>query len=282
MAEILDKHPAIRLSSLEVQEFLTFAKLAIVDAGKATLRWFRTDLAVDNKSVEGEFDPVTEADRACETALRESIVKRFPQHGIMGEEFGFTSGNGLTWIIDPIDGTRGFAMGFLHWGVLVSLFDGEHPILGLMYQPFVDELFYGTKEVSIYRRNGVETPLKVRKCSRLEHSMLATTTPELFATERDAELFQRIAKQVRLVRYGGDCYHYAMLAMGQLDIVIEVDLQPYDIQAMMPVVEGAGGHITNWTGGDPCLGGHVVASGDWEVHRQFLEMVSESARAASA
>ena len=247
-------------------------------AGAAALPFFRTGAKVDNKGGEVEigrgFDPVTEADRAAETVIRERIKSAFPEHGLFGEEFGHEQGNGLTWVIDPIDGTRGFVTGQLHWGVLLGLFDGQAPILGVMHQPFTGETFFAAGGNAGYRRGGEERALRVRPCAALAEAAMAATTPRMFTPGEQRKAFDRIDERVRFTRFGGDCYNYALLAMGCLDLVVEASLKPYDIQALIPIVRGAGGVITTWSGGDPCMGGTAVAAGDARVHEEALRLLN--------
>ena len=231
---------------------------------------FRRPLAVDNKKAGTDYDPVTEADRAAERAMREAIRERYPAHGILGEEFGLETGNGLTWVLDPIDGTRGFVMGLLHWGTLVALFDGQRPVVGVIRQPVLDETFAGDGARTVYTRGGEERALATRPCPELGEALAGTTAPEMFRTERQASGFRCIRQLTRGMRYGTDCYLYAMLAMGLTDLIIEANLKPYDVQALIPVVEGAGGVITDWEGGNPAMGGEVLAAGDARLHERAL------------
>ena len=231
MAGRLQYSAPVPVSAGERAALLAFARRAAKEAGQQALRWFRTPMQVDNKGGESAFDPVTEADRACERALRVAIGAAWPEHGLYGEEFGHQPGNGLTWVIDPIDGTRGFAAGLLHWGLLLALFDGQRPIIGVLRQPFVDETFWGCGDQAGYERAGRQSPLSVRACSDLGSATLATTSPHLFQPGAEAAGFGALAAQVRMTRYGGDCYHFAALAMGQVDLALEVGLKPYDIQA---------------------------------------------------
>lgn len=263
------------VSDAQRVEFLEFALELSARAGRATLPYFRSDLEVENKRTDGRFDPVTAADRAAETVIRGGIQGTFPEHGMLGEEFGYSSGNGLTWVIDPIDGTRAFMTGMLHWGVLLALFDGQSPILGVMHQPFTGEFFAGDCHNAHYHCGDVSRELRVRACDRLEDAVLTTTSPRLFALqERDA--FARLEDKAKLTRYGGDCYIYAMLAMGQVDLATDSSLNPYDIQALMPIVQGAGGVVTTADGGDASMGGFVVASGSATLHEQVLEVVRQA------
>ena len=234
-------------------------------AGAVVLPHFRNDPQAENKRSDGRYDPVTVADRAAEATIRQAIEARWPNHGIFGEEHGFKPGDGLTWVIDPIDGTRAFMTGMLHWGVLIALFDGELPLLGVMHQPYTGEFFVGTMDASEHRLGSVRTDLGVRPCATLADAVLCSTGPQWFRPGGEQEAFRAVSDSVRFTRFGGDCYIYCMLAMGQLDLVIEANLAPYDIQALIPIIRGAGGHVATWDGGNPSMGGRIVAAGDERV-----------------
>lgn len=270
MGASIQSDSPIRLEPEARAEYLEFACRLARLAGEAILPQFRHPLAVDNKKAGTDYDPVTEADRAAERLMRGAIRKRYPAHGILGEEFGFESGDGLTWVLDPIDGTRGFVMGLLHWGTLVALFDGQRPVVGVIHQPVLGESFAGDGATTTYLRGGERRALATRSCSDLSHALAGTTAPDLFRTDRQKGGFERIRQVTRGMRYGTDCYLYAMLAMGMADLVIESSLKPYDVQALIPVVEGAGGVITDWDGGNPAMGGDVLATGDPKLHELAL------------
>ncbi len=274
---MLTYSPKIPVSAAEQQRYLAMALRAAERAGAAALSFFRAGTEVlDKNSADPNraFDPVTEADRAVERIIREQIGTVCPDHGIYGEEFGFVEGNGLTWVIDPIDGTRGFVTGMLHWGVLIALFDGQTPVLGLMRQPFVGETFFGNGAAAFYRKGDTERALRVRPCADLGAAVLAATAPDMFALGTEWAAFKRVDERVRLTRYGGDSYNYVLLAMGCIDLVVESPLAPYDIQALIPIVRGAGGVITTWAGTDPSMGGAIVAAGDARVHEAALRLLN--------
>lgn len=193
----------VSLGADELARLTRFALDVAVRAGQATLPYFRTDLEIQDKGAEGRFDPVTLADQGAERVIREAVAQAYPAHGILGEEFGHTAGNGLTWVIDPIDGTRAFMTGMLHWGLLLALFDGERPVLGVMHQPFTQELFYGTEAGSFYRHGGSERRLRCRPCGKLEDAVLTTTSPGLFAEREERPAFDRLERAVKLSKYGG-------------------------------------------------------------------------------
>lgn len=273
---MLEYTKAIPIPRSELEALLAFAVRIAEQAGAATLPFFRAEVAVENKRDDGRFDPVTEADRAAERIFRDALRAEFPAHGVFGEEFGHEPGNGLTWVIDPIDGTRAFMTGMLHWGLLLALFDGEKPVLGVMHQPFTGETFYGDGESAWYRRGqgGAARRMRTRRDVALDDAMLTTTSPGLFRGHGERAAFDRLERRVRLSKYGGDCYIYAMLAMGYVDIATDAGLQPYDIQALVPIIRGAGGVITTADGGEPSLGGFIVAAGCEALHRAALEALA--------
>ena len=241
-----------------------------------TLSWFRSpDLAAGNKLEHG-FDPVTQADRAAETALRVHLEQVRPDDGVLGEEFDpRDSRSGLTWIIDPIDGTRGFMSGTPCWGVLIALADARGPFLGMIDQPYIGERFLGG--LGLAQMTGPQGPcaLKTRNSAALSEAVLFTTFPEIGTlTERAA--FERVAAQVRLTRYGMDCYAYALLAAGHVDLVIEAGLNAYDIAAPIAVIEAAGGIVTNWQGGPVGDDGQVLAAANLALHAQALALLRGS------
>lgn len=264
------------VSSSELSAFLDFAKKTVLRAGELVAAGFRTRRAFVDKSREGVFDLVTESDRNCEKLMREAIAEQWPEHGILGEEFGYHQGNGLTWVMDPIDGTRAFVSGLLHWGVLLSLFDGRRVLLGVMYQPFVEELYWGSAEGSRYSRQDESRQLNTSDCVDIADATLSTTDPRLFVDRVEMDAFRTVEKAVRLCRYGGDCYQYGLVAMGFIDVVIENQLNPWDIQAIIPIVEGAGGCITTWDGQDPSMGGRVVATASARLHEQVLDRLKSA------
>jgi myo-inositol-1(or 4)-monophosphatase len=264
------------VTGAELAAYLAFAHDLARAAGEAIRPHFRAALAVENKGDARDYDPVTEADRAAERAMRERIARRYPAHRMRGEEAGIGGGDApLTWVLDPIDGTRSFVLGQLHWGTLIALHDGTRPVLGVMHQPFVGETFSATADgEAAWQRDGERRTLRTRRCPRLADAMLACTAPDMFAAGRERDAFERVRSRVRLTRFGSDCYGYCLVAMGLVDAVVEADLQAYDVQALIPIVEAAGGVITRWDG-CPCdEGGEVVACGDPDLHAQLLALLS--------
>lgn len=264
-----------RLTAREIREYLEFASRLGELAGEAILPHFRTALEVGNKAAGGGYDPVTIADRAAEEAISREVSRVYPEHAIHGEEYGRSHGvSPLTWVIDPIDGTRAFILGQLHWGTLIALNDGSRPVLGVMHQPYVAETFVGSRLGAIVRRGGHERPLRTRACTGLREAAVCTSHPELFARREERAAFELVASRARLSRYGGDCYNYCLLAAGLIDVVIESSLHAYDVQALIPIIEAAGGLMTSWDG-RPCYeGGAVIAAGDPNLHRRLLEMLA--------
>ena len=257
------------MSSSDLRSFLD--KLA--DAASAEiLPHFRTAFAVENKGTNG-FDPVTVADRAAETAIRKLIQATYPDHGIVGEEFpAERAGAENVWVIDPIDGTRAFIAGIPVWGSLIGLLSKGAPTLGMMVQPFTGERFGGDGKSAWYTGPAGPGTLKTRACPKLGDAILSTTTPFLF-DDIEMPAYRRVEAAARMARYGCDCYAYAMLAAGFIDVVIEAGLKPYDIVALIPVIEGAGGKVTTWDGGSAASGGRVVATGDPRLHEIVLKML---------
>ncbi|UWR55816.1 histidinol-phosphatase [Phaeobacter inhibens] len=246
-------------------------------ARQAILPYFRSaGLQSDNKLDEG-FDPVTIADRAAEQAMRSVLAELRPEDSILGEEFGETHGqSGRTWVLDPIDGTRGFISGTPTWGVLIALGDADGPFLGIVDQPYIGERFIGTPEGASLTGPLGHSALVTRATCSLSEATLFTTFPEV-GTEAERAAFQRVSAQVRLTRYGMDCYAYALLAAGQCDLVIEAGLNAYDIQAPIAVIQAAGGVVTNWQGEPAHEGGQVLAAATPELHAAALALIQQTA-----
>ncbi len=251
----------------------------LADAARVeTLRMFRQrNLASDNKVKDGAgFDPVTEADRAAEKAMRAILDHERPQDGILGEEFGTKGGSsGLTWVLDPIDGTRGYISGTPTWGVLIAVSDAAGPQFGLIDQPYIGERFVGGFGVAEMTGPHGVMPLSTLQRRNFSDAILLTTFPEV-GTALERRAFEAVAKSVKLTRYGMDCYGYALLAAGQVDLVIEAGLQPYDIHAPIAVIKAAGGVVSNWQGGAAHLGGRVIAAANADIHAVALAALQES------
>lgn len=258
----------------DFDELLTFAAHLADAAARVTLPLFRNLPHIDNKEADG-FDPVTEADRGAEAAMREMITTHYPSHAITGEEFDDEAGDDFEWVLDPIDGTRAFISGIPTWGTLIGLNYQGTPVLGMMDQPFTGERFFGARgQGSLLRRCGNDAQIKARRCESLDDAVLASTTPELFTDTPGEAKWQMITNAVKLTRYGGDCYNYALLAMGQLDIVMEQGLKDVDIQPLIALIEEAGGIVTDWQGGTAQHGGTALACGDHELHAHLLDRLN--------
>lgn len=291
----------ISLNAAALEQALEHANLMADAAREAILPHFRALQQVDNKlenkvsPTRGSYDPVTIADRNAEQAIREVIERYRPGDGVFGEEFGYReSQTGLTWVIDPIDGTRGFVCGLTTWGTLISLYDGRRSVLGMLDQPVMAERIvgcYGALDagaptpVQAYIENlhlqnrgegaGSRLIRQAIKCSqtiRLEDSLLCITSPDIYRGD-NRPFYEQLTAAVASTRYGTDCYGYAMLACGHVDLVVEPDLEPYDIQALIPIVEAAGGVITDWSGKPVAGGGDVVAAATRELHEQTLALL---------
>jgi myo-inositol-1(or 4)-monophosphatase len=255
--------------------YTTFGQSVLKEAGEIALRYFRTSLIVDNKKTDGDFDPVTQGDREVETFIRTRLNSEFPDHGIIGEEFGVTNPSSpIQWIIDPIDGTRAFMTGMTGWGILLGMIDEGTPTFGFMHQPYTGETWVGSPSGSQFFHQGDSRDIATRRNIKLADSVLYSTHPEMFQDPQGLRNFEALSKQVKLMRFGGDCYAYCMLAMGFIDIIVEDDLQPYDILPLIPIIEGAGGVVTNLDGDSPHEGGLVVTAGSSELHEQALAMMN--------
>ncbi len=256
--------------------FADFLETLAEASSKAIMPHFRNGHDVENK-LDGGFDPVTIADRAGETAMRELINQRYPDHGILGEEHGPENLDAENvWVLDPIDGTRAFITGLPTWGTLIGLTTNSKPSLGMMVQPYVGEYYAGDCTSAVYKGPVGSKTLKTRSCNALQDAVMFTTTPALFPPA-EREVYDIIEAQTKLARYGTDCYGYCMVAAGLADIVIESGLQAYDIVALIPIIEGAGGVVTNWNGGSAAQGGQVLATGDPRLHEIVLKKLSACA-----
>lgn len=245
-------------------------------AAEEILPRFRRISDVTNKDL-AAFDPVTEADRGAERIMRAMIAESFPDDGIDGEEFGAERTDAEhVWILDPIDGTRAFIIGLPIWGVLIGRTRNGRPQVGMMDQPFVGESFYGDGETAVHRHGGETVRLHTRDCEKLGDATMLTTSSALFSgRERDA--FDAVNEAARTTRFGTDCYGYCMLAAGLADVVLEASLKTQDIVPLIPIIEGAGGIVTSWDGGDAAKGGRVVACGDRRLHAEMLEILAKTA-----
>jgi histidinol phosphatase-like enzyme (inositol monophosphatase family) len=283
-----------------VEDDLTLACLLADEAAKAILPIFRTPLVADNKALAAKpgaapvkitrgrkteekpaappFDPVTEADREAEKAIRTLLKTARPQQGVVGEEFDeIPSVDGYSWFIDPIDGTRAFMAGLPVWTTLIALVDPEgEPVIGVIDQPVLGERYLGWPGGAALECAGQRQPIRVSQGRDLRTSVIATTDPFIFTpSEQGAWNHLRAAAQIS--RYGLDAYAYARLAAGTIDLVAESGLKPWDVAALIPVVRGAGGLATDWRGGPPQLGGQFVCAANEAILEQALIALRRSA-----
>ena len=250
--------------------------LACAQAARpVTLSRFRTQLVVDNKLAEG-FDPVTEADREAEMAIREIIAARFPDHGIIGEEWDAkTTATPYNWIIDPIDGTKAFISGVPVWGTLIGLTHQGRSIAGLMEQPFTGERWLAVGGKLSHSRHDETFPASVSDRTRLSQARASTTTPDMFKGPHLAA-WTAVSSRALQVRYGLDCYAYMLLAAGHIDLVVEAGLKDVDIAPLIPIIEAAGGIATTWDGGRAEKGGTCIAAATPQLHDEAMRVLREA------
>ena len=266
-------------------DFAAFVERLAQVSGEVILPFFRSAIGVEDKSRGAIFDPVTEADRGAEAAMRRLIAQTFPAHGVIGEEYGRNRPEAeYVWVLDPIDGTKSFISGLPTWGTLIGLMHRGRPVYGMMAQPFTRERFYGdgkrAKLRTLAPSRGEAPPaewatraLHARSCASLREATLTTTSPSLIREDADRAAYLRVESAVRLIRYGGDCYAYCALAAGFIDLVIETNLKPHDVIALTPIIEGAGGVISTWEGGDAAKGGRIIAAGDRRVYEEARRLL---------
>jgi histidinol phosphatase-like enzyme (inositol monophosphatase family) len=257
--------------SQDAADFLPFAHRLADAAGEIIRRYWRKPITVEQKP---DDSPVTVADREAEQALRRLIRDAYPEHGIVGEEYGVESGEAeLVWCLDPIDGTKSFITGRPLFGTLISLLHAGRPILGIIDQCVLRERWVGVRgQPSLHDGQ----PIRVRACPSVDRAVLFVTTLQMFKTAEDRAAFGRVHDAVQLPMYGGDCYAYGLLAMGFADLVVEAGLDDHDFMALVPVIEGAGGIMTDWQGRALGRGsaGRVIAAGDPRIHAEVLELLA--------
>ena len=244
-------------------------------AARETLPRFRSQLTVDNKRP-ADFDPVTEGDRKAEAVIREILSKKYPDHGIVGEEFGTENPDAdYQWIIDPIDGTRAFISGVPVWGTLIGLYFQDVPVAGVMDQPFTGERYMAistpdeAKSSLLFHNQNSPHTLRTSDTNDLADATIMTTSPDLLGSAADANYF-KLEDKAKLARYGCDCYAYCLLASGHVDLVVESGLNIYDIAALIPIIENAGGLVTNWQGGNASQGGQILAAANTKLHAKAM------------
>jgi histidinol phosphatase-like enzyme (inositol monophosphatase family) len=263
------------MTAAEVRRHLEFALEAVLAAGPIALEHFRRPIPVDDKRKHGRYDPVTEADRGIETFLRERLRSACPGHGIVGEEHG-TEGQGSTyWVIDPIDGTRAFISGLPTWGILLGLVEEGRPLLGVVHQPFTGETWYAAAGCGArFRLRDRDVELRTRADATLADAVLYSTHPSMFRDPSMLARYEDLAGRCRLQRWGGDCYAFALVAHGGIDLMVDAELAPYDILPLVPIIEEAGGVVTDLEGRTPLAGGTVVAAANRALHGAALAIMS--------
>jgi myo-inositol-1(or 4)-monophosphatase len=256
------------------QDLEHFAVALAGAAATQILPHFRVLTPIDVKPGE-VWDPVTEADRAGERAMRAMIEARFPDHGILGEEYGEKPArSGFTWVLDPVDGTRAFICGMPTWATLIGLTYEGLPKIGVMNQPHADDLFVGVPGRATLTSHGTTLPMRVRANRPVSEAVLTTTAPELYRTPIEKAALARLSGATRLTRYGGDAYFFCLLAAGHIDIAIDARMQAYDIAPLLPIIWGAGGHAQTWERGDPSRGGNVVSASSPELLDAALQLIA--------
>ena len=259
----------------EIRALVDFAVQIAQESGGIALKYFRTDLDVANKHDGSKFDPLTQADTEIEDYLRTKIQASYPGHTIIGEEAGETRGTeAFRWFIDPIDGTRGFVAGSPMWGTLLGLMDAEECVAGLMHQPFVGETFVGSPDGAFILNGDERKQIHCSRKEQLSDAILCCTHLSMFHSGKALDRFVTICEICRFSRFGTDCYGYGLLAHGFVDLVVEAALKPFDIMPLIPIVEAAGGVVTNWQGKSVALGGDVVAAANPALHEQALKLLS--------
>jgi len=246
----------------------------------AILPLYRADHGLEDKGGPLGFDPVTAADKGAEAAIRQLISARYPDHGVIGEEYGEDRPDAeFVWVLDPVDGTRAFIAGLPLWCTLIGLRHEGAPVLGSIGQPYLDELYIGHAGGSRLLARGASRPLKVRPCPRLTDAIIATTDPEACFDGAELGAWTQVRAAARLARLGCDAYAYAMVAAGTMDMVIEAGLKSWDIESAIPLVEGAGGLVTDWRGAPVGQhGGQIVIAGDRACLDEALVALRRSAK----
>jgi histidinol-phosphatase len=256
---------------------VNFAHKLADTAGEVIRPYFRQKIEVSDKGLAKGmvFDPVTAADKGAEQAMRLIIEQDRPDDGILGEEFPEkNSANGLRWVLDPVDGTRAFITGRHEWGSLIALEENGLAVLGILDQPVLRERFIGVNGEAALISDNRRTSLHVRPCADLSDAVVCATHPDAYFSIAEGEAFRRVQRASRMSRFGGDCYLFGALALGFIDVIIETTFNRWDVAALIPIVEGAGGIITNWEGGSCAHGGQILAAGDARVHEQAMKLLS--------
>jgi histidinol phosphatase-like enzyme (inositol monophosphatase family) len=264
------------LDDKQILEFRDFLVHLVAIAAAVATPYFRTPVVVESKMTNG-YDPVTAADRTTEDALRIAISRRYPDHGIAGEERDAVNPSSrFQWVIDPIDGTKAFVCGLPTWSTLIALCDGSVPILGVMSQPIVGEYFISGLSIAEQVSSRGRQRLATSSTAQLRDASLFATSPDMFTEAAELQGFSALSDKVRLTRFGVDSYAYCMLAAGFIDIVAEAGLGFYDIAALVPIIEQSGGIITTWTGEPVRQGGTVLAAANRSLHDGALALLRDA------
>lgn len=272
--------PSPTLAADRLAELDAFLLELNAAAGRVILPLFRADHGLEDKGGPRGFDPVTAADKGAEAEIRKLIADRYPDHGVIGEEYGEDRPDAeFVWVLDPVDGTRAFIAGLPLWCTLIGLRHQGRPVLGSIGQPFLDEVFLGHAGASRLVSRGETRPLAVRPCPKLTDAIIATTDPEGCFDGAELGAWTQVRAAARLARLGCDAYAYAMVAMGKMDMVIEAGLKAWDIESAIPLIEGAGGLVTDWRG-QPVgpNGGQIVIAGDRACLDEALVALKRSAK----
>jgi len=258
-----------------IADYIAEAVRIVASAGPIALRFFRSPMQIQDKRSRDEYDPVTEADKAIEQHIRDALASAFPNHGICGEEHAQREGSSdFSWIIDPIDGTRAFISGMTAWGIMLGLRYRGRPVGGVIHQPYTGETFVADGVSAQCIRASDSHTMRTSHCASLGDAVLYCTHPSVFRSAAELDAFEQLAQQTRMMRYGGDCYAYCLLALGTIDLIVESGLEAYDVQPLIPLIEAAGGIITNRTGHAAEQGGFIVAAASSALHQQALAVLN--------
>jgi histidinol phosphatase-like enzyme (inositol monophosphatase family) len=267
----------------EFDDLIARAMHLVYEAGEIALKHFRSEMNIEDKHLRGVFDPVTEADRGIELLIRNGLQAIDDKLAVVGEEFGRTGAGNSYWIVDPIDGTRAFICGTPLWGILLGLVIDGVPVASIMHQPFTNETFVSDSMGARLLHRGLVTtlhklvtPLRTSSCRALADAIVYSLDPRLIESVGLTRQFSDLTRQCRMLRWGGDCYSFAMLAHGCIDLVVEAGLESYDIVPLIHLIESAGGVVTDLAGERPMNGGIVVAAANSELHRAALEILRSS------
>jgi myo-inositol-1(or 4)-monophosphatase len=251
----------------ELNDYKRFAAYLAELSGAIIKKYFRTVISVETKS---DNSPVTIADKSAEELLRDKIMSKYPEHGILGEEYGtYNESAEHKWILDPIDGTKSFITGIATFGTLIGLLQDGIPVLGLFHQPILGELLIGDNEST--ELNGKR--IKIRPCAKIEGATLLTTDHLMIGNYKSQKAFNRLAKKVKLYRTWGDCFGYYLLCTGYADIMVDPIMSPWDALPLIPIIKGAGGRVTDYEGNDPLQGNSIIAAAS-DIHSQVVEILN--------